>query len=103
MANELAGGSEGRLVLSDYGCGNSVGVSDANRAVRVGVVGMMRRPAHGATRRPPLERPGTGFGRPMRARPDDTLRDAATIARLRRRDPAELLRVASGPEVALDA
>jgi hypothetical protein len=77
-----------------------VGVLDANRAVLAGVVGMMRRPGHGATRRPPLERPGNGFGRPLRARPDEALRDAATIARLRRRDPVELLRVA---EVVLDA
>ncbi len=52
---------------------------------------MMRRYAHGATRRPPLERPGNGFGRPLRARPNATLRDAATIQRLRTWDPAELL------------
>ena len=54
---------------------------------------MMRRPAHGATRRPPVERPGNGFGRPVRARPTALLRDARTLARLRDDwDPQGLLR-----------
>jgi hypothetical protein len=30
----------------------------------------MRRPAKGATSHPPLPRPGYGFGRPLRPRPD---------------------------------
>jgi hypothetical protein len=53
---------------------------------------MMRRHAHGATRKPPLERPGNGFGRPVRARPSAMLRDVSTIAKLRDWDPVELLR-----------
>jgi hypothetical protein len=61
---------------------------------------MMRRPSRGATRRPPLERPGNGFGRPLRARPNGTLRDATTIAQLRNWDPADLLRA---PAVLLEA
>jgi hypothetical protein len=73
---------------------------DAKRAVLVGTVGMMRRPAHGATRRPPLERPGNGFGRPLRARPTGALRDAATVAQLRNWDPADLLRA---PAILLEA
>ena len=52
---------------------------------------MMRRPSRGATRRPPLERPGNGFGRAMRPRPLAAWRDMATIAELRAWDPAELL------------
>ena len=52
---------------------------------------MMRRPAHGATRRPPLERPGNGFGRATRPRPPAAWRDVTTLAAIREWDPAELL------------
>jgi len=36
---------------------------------------MMRRPAHGATRRPPLARPGNGFGRALQPRPSSRWRE----------------------------
>jgi hypothetical protein len=51
----------------------------------------MRRPAHGATTRPPMERPGNGFGRPVRPRPPAQWRNVATLATLRNWDPVELL------------
>jgi len=60
-------------------------------ALHEAVGSMMRRPAHGATRRPPLERPGNGFGRAIRPRPLAAWRDMTTIAELRAWDPAELL------------
>jgi len=54
---------------------------------------MTRRPAHGATRRPPMERPGNGFGRSLRPGPAAVLRgeDAYLMARVL--DPSELLHV----------
>jgi hypothetical protein len=63
---------------------------------------MMRRPAHGATRRPPLERPGNGFGRAARPRPPAAWRDVTTLAAIREWDPAELL-IAHANEVAAAA
>jgi hypothetical protein len=50
---------------------------------------MTRRPAHGATRRPPVERPGSGYGRPVRPRPPAELREM--VADARNWDPTELL------------
>jgi hypothetical protein len=52
---------------------------------------MMRRPAHGATRRPPVTRPGNGFGRPVRPGPPAGLRDARALAVFSTWDPVELL------------
>lgn len=54
---------------------------------------MIRRLPHGATRRPPMPRPGSGFGRPVRTGPPKELRDAATDPDARAWDPAELLQV----------
>ena len=51
----------------------------------------MRRPAHGATRRPPLVRPGNGFGRPLRPGPRREWRSPDTVAEVRAWDPVELL------------
>jgi hypothetical protein len=51
----------------------------------------MRRPAHGATRRPPLRRPGNGFGRPLRPGPRSEWREPETLAEVRAWDPVELL------------
>jgi hypothetical protein len=59
------------------------------------VVGVTRRPAKGATRRPPVERPGNGFGRAVRPRPTARWRDPAFLATFRSWDPAELLRAPS--------
>jgi hypothetical protein len=47
---------------------------------------MMRRPAHGSTRRPPLPRPGNGFGRGIRPRPSDRWRDLLAIRTARALD-----------------
>jgi hypothetical protein len=52
---------------------------------------MMRRLPHGATRRPPLARPGNGYGRPVRPRPTAKWRAADDVAARRAWDPAELL------------
>jgi hypothetical protein len=62
------------------------------------VVGVIRRPAHGATRRPPLQRPGNGFGRPLRPGPPARWRDIELIEKARAWDPSELLRTASAAE-----
>jgi hypothetical protein len=51
----------------------------------------MRRPAHGATRRPPVERPGNGFGRPVRPGPRKQSRGADAIATARDWNPDDLL------------
>ena len=51
----------------------------------------MRRPAHGATRRPPLARPGNGYGRAVRPRPTASWRALDQLEPLRGWDPAELL------------
>jgi len=55
---------------------------------------MTRRPAHGATRRPPVERPGSGFGRPVRRPgPPAEMRGADALAQARAWDPIDLLMV----------
>jgi hypothetical protein len=51
----------------------------------------MRRPAHGATRRPPYRRPGNGFGRPLRPGPPARWRDVELLGTARAWDPSELL------------
>lgn len=56
---------------------------------------MIRRPAHGATTRPPLPRPGSGFGRPARPGPSPGLRGQVRDW-CRRSDPIEALLV-GGP------
>jgi hypothetical protein len=55
------------------------------------VVGVTRRPAHGATRRPPFERPGNGFGRPLRPGPPARWRDVEALVTTAQWDPIELL------------
>jgi hypothetical protein len=55
--------------------------------------GVMRRIPHGATSRPPLERPGSGYGRPVKLGPSNQLRAYATRSRARVRDFAMLLAV----------
>jgi hypothetical protein len=67
------------------------GFFDATRAASDWLVGMMRRPAHGATRRPPVTRPGNGFGRSLRPGPRQEWRSPETIAEVRAWDPVELL------------
>ena len=52
---------------------------------------MTRRPAHGATRRPPFERPGNGFGRPLRPGPPARWRDVEALVTTSQWDPIELL------------
>ena len=44
---------------------------------------MTRRPPHGATRRPPLDRPGGGYGRPVRPRPSAQWRAVLGLASAR--------------------
>jgi hypothetical protein len=51
----------------------------------------MRRLPHGSTTRPPLERPGNGFGRTPKVGPPPTWRDPETVMRARQRDLLELL------------
>jgi len=51
----------------------------------------MRRPAHGATSRPPLARPGNGFGRPVRPRPGARWRNPAVLAGFCSWDPQALV------------
>ena len=53
----------------------------------------MRRNAHGATTRPPLPRPGSGYGRPVKAGPSNQLHAHATRSRTRVRDFGMLLAV----------
>ena len=53
----------------------------------------MRRPAHGATHRPPGARPGNRFGRPVRPGPPLGLRDARALAVFTTWAPIELLLV----------
>ncbi len=53
----------------------------------------MRRLPHGATTRPPLPRPGNGYGRPLKAGPSDRLQALAVKSRKRVRDPNWLLAV----------
>ncbi len=53
----------------------------------------MRRVPHGATTRPPLARPGSGYGRPVKLGPPDQLQEVAVRSRKRMRDFAMLLAV----------
>jgi len=53
----------------------------------------MRRVPHGATTRPPLARPGSGYGRPVKLGPSKQLRAHATRSRARVRDFGMLLAV----------
>lgn len=62
----------------------------------------MRRLPHGSTTRPPLARPGNGYGRTPQAGPPATWRDPGAVMRARRRDVLELLLV-DGVVVDLDA
>ncbi len=61
---------------------------------------MMRRPAHGATRRPPFERPGSGFGRPLRPGPPARWRDVEVLATTSAWDPIQLLQAADATKTA---
>ncbi len=54
---------------------------------------MMRRLPHGATTRPPLSRPGSGYGRPVREGPPGPLLEHAAKAPATTRDYAVLLSV----------
>ncbi len=56
----------------------------------------MRRHAHGATRKPPVERPGNGFGRPVRPGPPKHWRGADAYAIARNWNPSDLLVVDLG-------
>ncbi len=53
----------------------------------------MRRVPHGATTRPPLERPGSGYGRPVKLGPSSQLQAYAVKSRARMRDFGWLLAV----------
>ena len=53
----------------------------------------MRRVPHGATTRPPLARPGSGYGRPAKLGPPKQLRAYAWRSRARVRDFTALLAV----------
>jgi len=53
----------------------------------------MRRLPHGGTSRPPLERPGSGYGRPLKLGPPTQLQVFAVKARKRVRDFSWLLAV----------
>ena len=77
--------------LSVPGPGGTDGDDHATRAAIQGTAAVMRRPAHGATRRPPLARPGNGFGRPVRPGPPTELRDARALAVFASWDPIQLL------------
>jgi len=54
---------------------------------------MMRRVPHGATTRPPLSRPGSGYGRPVRLGPPEQLQAVAVKSRKRNGDLGMLLAV----------
>jgi hypothetical protein len=54
---------------------------------------MMRRVPHGASTRPPLSRPGSGYGRPVKLGPPSQLQAVAVKSRERRGDFAMLLAV----------
>jgi hypothetical protein len=54
---------------------------------------VMRRVPHGGTTRPPMERPGTGYGRPVKLGPSTQLQAYAVKARKRVRDFSWLLAV----------
>jgi hypothetical protein len=53
----------------------------------------MRRVPHGATNRPPMARPGSGYGRPVKLGPSNQLHAYATRSRARVRDFGMLLAV----------
>jgi hypothetical protein len=53
----------------------------------------MRRVPHGGTTRPPLARPGNGYGRPLKLGPPSQLRAYAVKSRKRVRDFRWLLAV----------
>jgi hypothetical protein len=53
----------------------------------------MRRVPHGGTTRPPMVRPGSGYGRPLKPVPSTQLRAYAVKARKRVRDFSWLLAV----------
>jgi hypothetical protein len=53
----------------------------------------MRRLPHGATTRPPMPRPGNGYGRPVKLGPSSQLRAFAVKASKRVRDVNWLLAV----------
>jgi hypothetical protein len=53
----------------------------------------MRRLPHGASTRPPLARPGSGYGRPVKLGPPEQLQEVAVKSRKRVRDFAMLLAV----------
>jgi hypothetical protein len=53
----------------------------------------MRRLAHGATTRPPLARPGSGYGRPVKLGPSSQIHAYAVKSRVRVRDFGMLLAV----------
>ena len=53
----------------------------------------MRRVPHGASSHPPLSRPGSGYGRPVKLGPPSQLQEVAVKSRERRRDFGMLLAV----------
>ena len=53
----------------------------------------MRRVPHGASTRPPLARPGSGYGRPVKLGPSSQLQAHAVNSRARMRDFGWLLAV----------
>ena len=53
----------------------------------------MRRVPHGGTSHPPMERPGSGYGRPLKLGPSTQLQAYAVKARKRVRDFSWLLAV----------
>ena len=53
----------------------------------------MRRVPHGASTHPPLSRPGSGYGRPVKLGPPTQLQAVAVKSRKRVRDFAMLLAV----------
>jgi hypothetical protein len=64
--------------------------NDENRAAAK-ATGVMRRHAHGATRKPPVERPGNGFGRSVRPGPPKHWRGSDAYATARNWNPSDLL------------
>jgi hypothetical protein len=52
---------------------------------------MTRRQPHGASRRPPMPRPGSGYGRPLRTGPPSSWRVHDLVAQARESDPQQLL------------
>ena len=54
---------------------------------------VMRRVPHGGTSHPPIERPGSGYGRPLKLGPSTQFQAYAVKARKRARDFSWLLAV----------